>query len=183
MVLESFFSTRPDKPATARPGNARSSREHKRQKRRLWLIVCVCLIGAFCGWRREYRLAVTVGESMQPTLGTGNLLVIRKTAYDSTEPRRGDIVVAECRGDLLVKRIVGLPGDEVEVRGGLLYLNGVRCREGYAVAPGPLTIRKGRLGAGRFAILGDNRSVPLSLITHGIVGKKEIVGKVVWSIP
>jgi signal peptidase I len=129
--------------------------------------------------RSHYRFTIISGDSMAPTLKTGEMLVVDERAYNRAEPARGDIVVARYSNGLVVKRIVGLPGEEVEVRRGSLYINGRPVKENYDTAPGDLDVEKGSLFRGDFATLGDNRGVPAVLAIHPIITKAEILGKVV----
>jgi signal peptidase I len=118
---------------------------------------------------------------MLPNLQPGDLLVVNKWAYRKTDPRRGDLVVIRDHGELIIKRIVGLPGEDVEVVGGRLQVNGTLIPERYGTNDGFLDIGKGRLLEGRFAALGDNRTVAPELVVVSIISKAEILGKVVVS--
>jgi signal peptidase I len=128
------------------------------------------------------QLALVVGNSMLPTLTSGDLLLVDKWAYKKADPHRGDVVVIRYAKELIVKRIVGLAGEEVEVKQGTLYINGAPCPETYITEPGSLAIGKGRLLKERFASLGDNRAVSPALAIHPIVSKSDILGKVVCSV-
>ncbi len=128
--------------------------------------------------RWQYRLSCVIGESMLPTLAPHELLVVDKVAYANREPERGDIVVARVHGELLVKRIIALPGEEVEVKNGVVYINDEALSEQDHTSPGPLNISKGKLFEGKYAILGDNRS--LALPVHAVISRDQILGKVVW---
>ena len=125
---------------------------------------------------------VVVGDSMLPTLKAADLLLVDERAYDHTQPRRGDIVVVRYPVGLVVKRLVGLPGEEVEVRYGRLYINGGLMKENHLINPGYLYVEKGNLLEGDFATLGDNRAVPPALAIHPIVTKADILGKVVLAL-
>jgi len=87
--------------------------------------------------------------------------------------------MARYNGEFILKRIVGLPGEEVEVRKGTLYINGAALAEKHAVEPGSLDVGRGRLFDGDFATLGDNRAIPSVLAIHPILSAHDIVGKVV----
>jgi len=139
----------------------------------------ICLLTVLAN---HYRLSMAVGESMLPTLNTGDLLLVDKLVYQNTDPRRGDIVVVRSRKELIVKRVVGLPGEEVEVINGTLSIDGAPQMEDHKIRLGPLTIAKGKLLEGRFAVLGDNRALPLPQIVHAIVSKDQILGKVIFPI-
>ncbi len=132
--------------------------------------------------RAHFALCLTKGESMFPSLRSGDLVLVDKLAYRATQPERGDIVVARVRNELLVKRVVGLPGEEVELRQGQLYVNQHSLAEEYAVEPGWLSLRKGRLLENKYALLGDNRSVSSAMSVHAVASKEQIIGKVIHSV-
>jgi signal peptidase I len=102
-------------------------------------------------------------ESMVPTLLIGDRVFVNKFVYQFSEPERGDIVVfqsAEGGEEDLIKRVVGLPGDEISVRDGVLFVNGERREEPYVNARfsddsffGPTTVPQGHV-----FVMGDNRA-------------------------
>lgn len=117
---------------------------------------------------REYVLGFYVvdGKSMQPTLENGQLVAINKLSYRFKEPRHGDVVVFVAQGPdfgipdkrVLIKRIIALPGDTLEILGGTLLLNGQPLVETYIDIEmqgnyGPIFIEEGF-----FFAMGDNRS-------------------------
>ncbi len=146
------------------------------------LALAVASIGLLFLLHSRYRFVLVVGVSMQPAFHTGDLLVIDKCAYQKAEPRRGDVVLARYRGEWIVKRVVGLPGEEVEVRCGHLYINSCSVCERYPIQPGWLTISRGRLFEGKFALLGDNRDLSCAQSVHAIVSGSQIAGKVVFTL-
>ena len=123
-------------------------------------------------------------ESMVPTLLVGERLLANKFIYRFTEPERGDIVVFRAReadgGEVnLVKRVLGLPGDEIAVRDGVLFLNGVPQREPYLNPDlpdessfGPVTVPPEH-----FFVMGDNRADSADSRIFGPVPEKSIVGE------
>ena len=130
-------------------------------------------------FRSHYRFTIVSGDSMAPTLNAGEVLVVDRRAYNRTEPARGDIIVMRYLNGFIVKRIVGLPGEEVELRCGTLYINGRPIKENHQIEPGNLSVEKGKLFGGDFATLGDNRAVPSVLAIHPIATKADLIGKVV----
>jgi len=108
--------------------------------------------------------------------------MVDKRAYEQSEPSRDDIVVANYSGGLVVKRVVGLPGEEVGLKQGRLYINGVLTKEQHSIDPGDLDVGEGKLLPGDFATLGDNRAVAPRLAIHPIVTKSDILGKVVLAL-
>jgi signal peptidase I len=147
--------------------------------RRGFLVGVASVLGLIALGRTRFRLSLVKGESMRPGLASGDMLVVDETAYASSAPRRGDIVVARDMKDLIVKRVVGLPGEVVEVHLGRLVVNGAPYLESHALVPGRLTLRSGRLLDGSYALLGDNRSLPSSVSVHAVLSRKCIVGRVV----
>jgi signal peptidase I len=125
---------------------------------------------------------MVLGESMLPGFRTGDILLVDTRLYRKSAPKRGDIVVARHRHELIVKRVVGLPGEDVEIRHGRLHLQGQRVREPYAIEPGLLNVGRGRLFDGKFALCGDNRAIPAAQVVHAIVSQPQIAGKVVFSL-
>lgn len=111
-----------------------------------------------------FNLSTVKGQSMQPTLHNGEWLFINKIGYILGDPERGDIVILKAPGqelgfrEYLVKRVVGLPGDTVEVRGQQLYINGQAFEEPYTDSPvmdgdyGPDVVPEGH-----YFVMGDNR--------------------------
>jgi signal peptidase I len=101
-------------------------------------------------------------ESMVPTLEVGDRVFVNKFIYRFHEPQRGDIVVfrdVEGPDEELIKRVVGLPGDEVTVQHGVLSVNGERQEEPYINSKlpdrssyGPITVPEGK-----DFVMGDNR--------------------------
>ena len=145
----------------------------------LWLLAGGVLALALL-FRAQFAFCIAKGESMLPNLRSGDLVLVDKLAYRNQEPERGDIVVARLCDGLIVKRVVGLPGEEIELRQGRLHVNQHPLAEPYGVKPGPLSLRKGRLLEARYALLGDNRSTSSSL--HAVASKDQILGKVIRAV-
>jgi signal peptidase I len=155
--------------------------DHKAVRQPVWWFAGLLLAALLVG-RAQFRFAIVVGDSMRPTTKTGDLLLINRRAYRDVEPKRGDVVLAQLDRDIIVKRVIGLPGEEVAVDHGRIYINGKRYIEPNDVQPGPLEISSGRLLQGKFALLGDNRSLGAYETVHAIVSKQRILGRVVWSL-
>jgi len=131
------------------------------------------------------------GTSMQPLLSDGERIVVNKFVYRFWPIERGDVVVFWYPRDpsvSFIKRVVGLPGDTVELRRGMLVLNGRQVREDY-LAPGyrdedshpPIEIKKGY-----YYVLGDHRSSSNDSRNWGEVPEKYIYGKAFfrfWPLP
>lgn len=131
-------------------------------------------------------------ESMDPTLHgcegcTNDRLLINKLAYDIKAPKRGDIALFEDqRGGkkTLIKRVVGLPGDELELRNGKLSVNGEplqesyvkndSCKPGYpkTCSFGPVTVPENH-----YFMMGDNRTRSLDSRFFGPVPEDDLIGE------
>ena len=126
---------------------------------------------------RNFRV---VGTSMEPNLHTGQYLIVDKISYRLGEPQRGDVIVFEppvnSDGDY-VKRIVGLPGELVEVRNGQVLINNQPLAEPYIVRPGSYSLDPRRVSPGELFVLGDNRNMSSDSHSWGMLPRDKVVGK------
>ncbi len=119
------------------------------------------------------------GSSMEPSLHNGQYLIVSKISYLFKEPQRGDIVVflsPHATGDDYIKRIIGLPGEQVEVRDGAVWINGYRLDEPYLSTGVPYT-GSWVLGPDEYFVLGDNRANSSDSHAWGPLPRKNIIGK------
>ncbi|MBI3970282.1 MAG: signal peptidase I [Chloroflexi bacterium] len=120
------------------------------------------------------------GFSMEPTLHTNQYLLVNKLSYFMGEPERGDIVVLKFPQDPrrdFIKRIVALPGEEVEVRRGAVYVNGRPLEEPY-IRDRPLyEYPKRRVPESEFFVLGDNRNNSHDSHVWDMLPREYIIGK------
>lgn len=122
-----------------------------------WTLIITMLVTAAFG----VRPGLVMGTSMQPTLSEGDLMLLRTSGYTL---EHGSVAVFQCKSlnKLLVKRVIGLPGDTIELIGTELYRNGELLDEPYAVRnlynfgdkPSTYFVEEGHL-----FVLGDNRPV------------------------
>lgn len=121
-------------------------------------IIVVAGVGIYFLTVREMRFFLVPTKSMTPTIAPREYLL----ALNEDEYERGDIVVIEdpkAPGEYLVKRIVAVPGDRVNVRGGALFVNGSYVSEPYVNEPMDYTLgRPYDVQAGEVFVLGDNRN-------------------------
>ena len=128
--------------------------------------------------------------SMIPTLLVGDHILVEKITYRFREPKRGEIIVFKFplnRSKDYIKRVIGLPGDKIEVINKIVYVNGKKLDEPYAihtdpniipaaVSPrdnyGPVVVPKGF-----FFVMGDNRDNSFDSRFWGFVPEKDIIGK------
>ncbi len=119
---------------------------------------------------------------MNPTLQTGDILLVRKDAYNKDRtPQRGDIILFEREGvsDYFVKRVVGLPGERIIVHSGHVSINGKWLREPY-LGKHMIRERPGYLPLGNdeYFVMGDNRAHSEDSRDTGPVKRADITGKI-----
>ena len=125
-------------------------------------------------------------ESMVPTLEVWDRVLINKLAYELDEPERGDIVLfrsPEGGEDPLIKRVVGLPGDTIEIRRDRLLVNGELQKEPYVNdeyrklqdSYGPQKVPKGHV-----FVMGDNRGNSRDSRFFGPVPEKNLIGEALF---
>lgn len=122
------------------------------------------------------------GYSMEPTLHTGEFVVVNKLAYKIGDLNRGDVVVFHFPRNPeqeYIKRIIGLPGDHVRVTGRAVYINGVKLNEPYIKAP-PSYEKEWTVSDNGVFVLGDNRNNSSDSHNWGEVPLDLIVGKAVF---
>ncbi len=125
---------------------------------------------------------VVDGQSMEPNLHTGQFLIVSRLAYRFGAPQRGDIVVFDFPNnpaDDYVKRIIGLPGEEVVIEDGSIYINGQPLREPYIPAEVSVGYGRGRwvVPEDKYFVLGDNRAHSSDSRNWGMLDRQAIIGK------
>lgn len=128
------------------------------------------------------------GFSMRPTLEDGEFVLVSKLSYMFGEFERGDIIVFHFPlnpEEELVKRIMGLPGDQIVVRDNQVYLNGQLLSENY-IAQAPLYSGEWTVPEGQLFVLGDNRNNSNDSKDWGLLPQENVVGKAIliyWPPP
>lgn len=115
--------------------------------------------------------------SMQPTLHEGEFILVNKLAYRLGNFQRGDIVVFHHDAtEDYIKRVIGLPGDSIEVHDGHVYVNGQMLAEEYIAAP-PRYSGAWQVPEGQIFVLGDNRNQSSDSHQWGFVSSNTVVGR------
>ena len=119
-------------------------------------------------------------QSMEPNLHHGQFLVINKLVYYLHRPQRGDVIVFHSpenpRKDF-VKRVVGLQGEEVEIREGQVLVNGTRLEETHIAQPANEFWGTEVVGESEYFVLGDNRNSSRDSGSWGMLDAEVIIGK------
>ena len=130
------------------------------------------------------------GNSMSPSLRHNERIIVNKFCYAFQEIERGDLIVFSLEGDrsrTFVKRVIGAPGDVVEIYAGSVYINGKILNEPYVKE----TVLEGEtrpavfIEPGKYYVLGDSRDNSNDSRNWGLIRREDIVGKVVlryWPI-
>ncbi len=132
-----------------------------------------------------FSVTQVVGDSMYPTLKDGEVLILNKFKYNFSDIKREDIISLKYADTkYLIKRVIGLPGEKVEIISNILYINGIEYPEeyiskdlnyqdfklsdlGYNVIPKDM-----------YLVLGDNREISLDSRKIGLIKKDDINGKI-----
>ncbi len=131
---------------------------------------------------------VVSGSSMVPNYHNRDYLIIDRISYKRSEPKRGDVIVIKFPKDtrqFFIKRIIGLPGESVELKSGKVFIfnkenpQGMELKEPY-LTDSILTLGKSRtvkLGSGEYYVLGDNRTASSDSRVWGILPEDDIIGR------
>jgi len=129
----------------------------------------------------SYRVA---GSSMTPSFLDGDRVVVARTPGFFGEPRRGETVIARVHGEVVIKRVAGVPGDTVALGHGILSRDGQVADDPVPACfhdqsdLAPLT-----LGRGQYFLLGDHRRVSIDSREFGPVTREAILGRVILRVP
>lgn len=127
-----------------------------------------------------------VGSSMEPSLHDGQRLLINKAVYFFREPEAGEVIVFKAPKnprDEYIKRIVALPGNTVEIKMGVVYVNGSPLDEPYIKDQPSYTLQAKKVPGNEYFVLGDNRNNSNDSHKGWTVPRQNIVGKawlVIW---
>jgi len=122
------------------------------------------------------------GQSMVPTFDSGEFIIVSKLSYKFGEPERGDVVVFHLPRDPdqdYIKRAIGLPGDEVVIQDGSVFVNDRELDEPYINAS-PTYSGEWRVPGDALFVLGDNRNNSSDSHSWGVVPMEYIIGKAVF---
>lgn len=159
-----------------------------------WLPYIIIVISVI--FIRSYIVTPVVvrGDSMYKTLKDGEVLFLSKIHYRVSDIKRFDIVVVkDLDNDLIIKRVIGLPGDKIEYKDGSLYINDEKITEDYTDYIGEdfnvdsiceITNLEcnGIIPKDKYLVLGDNRAVSADSRVKGLIDRNQILGKTVLRI-
>ncbi len=124
----------------------------------------VCLLAFVSVWYFGQQVS-TVGDSMKPVLSNGDVVLVNRIIYNATTPKRGDIIIFKPKGNenihYYTKRIIGLPGETVEIMENRIYIDGEKLEEEYEttdIDDVGIVTEKVKLAGDEYFVLGDNRA-------------------------
>ena len=146
----------------------------------LWSLCLYLIITNFVGGAVEVQ-----GDSMMPALLNGETHFLNRWAYHFRPPRRGEVIVIRDPGysDFAVKRVVGIPGEQIEIHDGLVFIDGHLFKEPYLPRHVQTFPAKGmrwayKIPPNHFLVLGDNRDNSLDSRYYGGVHRVQVIGLV-----
>jgi signal peptidase I len=160
----------------------------------IWDLLKIVIIAALIVFPIRYFLFqpfIVKGESMVPNLQSGDYLIVDEISYRFNPPQRGDIIVLKYPLDTtqrFIKRIIGLPGETVEVKNGNIdiikggydmTLNEKRYLPNLVSTAGDVNVT---LKSGQYFVLGDNRQYSYDSRSWGILPKDDIIGRAVLRV-
>lgn len=170
---------------------SRAERLHQQEpayKRRAWgenfLLLAGALLLALLLHTFVFQIIEVFGPSMEPSFYTGERVVVEKLSYRARSPRRGEVVVCcyEKNGGLsdpIIKRVIALPGETVEIRGGEVYINGEKLQESsYWRGSISSDMEERTVPSGHIFVLGDNRNYSTDSRAVGFISRENIIGRV-----
>jgi signal peptidase I len=181
----------PAKPVPRRYQPRRDEQEARRLRMLREVLETIALtVLMFLAFRFAFQNYRVDGHSMLPTLQDQQYILVNRAAYLFHPPERGDIIVFAYPLDPTqdyIKRIVGIPGDHVQVdQDGVVSINGVQLRESYvSEITNPYQPTDMTLGANQYFVLGDNRGDSSDSRVWGAVPRQNIIGQawfVYWPI-
>jgi signal peptidase I len=117
-----------------------------------------------------------IGSSMSPTYRNGSLNLVNRWSYTKKPPIRGDVIALSAEGELLLKRIVALPGETVTITQGRIYVDERPLADPFSYEKIPWEMDPVQLEFDEFFVIGDNRSASIFCK----VCRKDILGKTIF---
>jgi signal peptidase I len=145
-----------------------------------WMIVFLVLLS----WIHFFVVTIFIvdGISMEPNFHNGQYIMVDRFHYLFGTPQRGDVVVLKFPGDpdhkKYIKRIIGIPGDHLTIKNGLVYVNNRLLKENYIPASFKTLPNVNRLlSTNEYFLMGDNRPNSSDSRIWGIAEKRYLIGK------
>ena len=147
----------------------------------IFIVLLLAFVLVYCAGMR----VSVVGNSMESTLSDGSVVLVNRFVYNIKEPKAGDVIVFLPNGNekshYYIKRVIGVPGDKVQIKNGLLYVNGelYDVEDTETIKNAGLAEDEITVGEDEYFVLGDNRnsSEDSRYANIGNIKKEYIQGK------
>ena len=161
-----------------------------KQSLRDFLIMLVIAVVVFVGLRSTVQTFIIHFPSMEPNFWEGQRLLVSKVVYKIHEPERGDVIIfrpPNNQRETFIKRIIGLPGESVEIKEGAVYIhqedgNVWQLDEPYVKEPANRDFQGDTIPEDEYFVLGDNRNVSNDSRNGWTASREKIIGKAWLSI-
>ncbi len=141
------------------------------------LIATIAILASVQATTGRFRV---YGFSMLPTIQDGDYIIVNKAAYLFSPPQRGDIIALESpqkNEPDLIKRIIALPGDTIEISGGIVFVNHTPLVEPYVFEKPQYALPPQKIPPDNYFLLGDNRNNSTDSHTGWTLPRQKIIGK------
>ena len=183
MEVKEEQMTQVEGAATGKPGKEKKPLNVKKEILSWILTIAVAVAAALLIRTFLFEPIRVDGESMCDTLQDGEIMLVTKPEYLFGDPQRGDVVICKYPGrtENFVKRVMGIPGDVIEIRSNVVYRNGEALDEPYLTPErndNGFSMEAFTLGGDEYFVMGDNRDrSDDSRVNVGFVPFENLVGK------
>ena len=143
-------------------------------------VIVVTVIVTYC-LLYFVQVSRVVGDSMEPNYSQNDIVLVNKIFYNT--PEHNDIVVVRYEDEMIIKRVIGIGGDTIEVKDNQLYRNGILVEEDYILEDMVTSDFYIEIGEGELFVMGDNRNISLdSRIVGTFDFDEDVVGEVFFKL-